>query len=450
MNNDELKQARYLSVSALNRYISYKFDIDVHLQTVYLEGEISNFKRSGKNLYFSIKDEFSEISGMMFYPNSINLDFEPVDGMIVQMVGKINVYEKRGTYSIIVKKMIQAGIGLLYQQFLDLKDKLQKEGLFDQKYKKPLPEYPENIAVITSPTGEAINDITSTIQKRYPLAHILLYPSLVQGDDAPADLIKKLRLAYTNDKIDCLIIGRGGGSFEDLSCFNDETLARVLFEAPFPTISAVGHEGDYSICDFVASHRAPTPTGAAMLATKDKNDILETINILTQRLTSGVRSYFNNIETKYNNLKSSYGLDKFEQLLKVKEHKYNILNEKFKQFSPDKIIDRQENDLNYKVKTLINLYNQFIKIRIDANNSNYNLLVNNFGKYYQDIQNKYHILNNKLVLLNPLSIMEKGYSVVYHENNVISSVKNLAVEDEIKIKFYDGSISAKVLNKSED
>mgnify|MGYP003311879258 CR=1 FL=1 len=182
-NNDEFKNARFLSVSALNRYLSYKFDMDIHLQNVYLEGEISNFKVSGKNVYFSIKDEFSEITAMMFYPTTKTINFDVTDGMLVQVIGKVGVYEKRGTYSIICKKMIKAGIGALYQDFLDLKEKLQKEGLFDQKYKKALPEFPKKIAVITSPTGEAINDIVSTINKRYPLVEILLYPALVQGED---------------------------------------------------------------------------------------------------------------------------------------------------------------------------------------------------------------------------------------------------------------------------
>ena len=161
-NQDELKQAKFLSVSALNRYLAYKFDVDIHLQTVYLEGEISNCKKSGKNIYFSIKDEYSEISGMMFYPNTTQLDFELQDGMVVQMVGKVGVYEKRGTYSIIVKRMIKAGIGLLFQEFLDLKDKLEKEGLFNKEFKLKLQEFPKTIGVITSATGEAINDIIST------------------------------------------------------------------------------------------------------------------------------------------------------------------------------------------------------------------------------------------------------------------------------------------------
>ena len=293
MNNqsDEFKNARFLSVSALNRYLSYKFDIDVHLQNVYLEGEISNFKISGKHFYFSIKDEFSEISAMLFYPATRQVNFEIRDGMLVKVVGRVGVYEKRGTYSIICQKIEKSGLGTLYQEFLDLKEKLSSEGLFDERHKLKLPEFPKKIAIITSPTGEAINDIISTINKRYPLVDVVLYPALVQGSEAPKDLIRALKSAYQDSSIDCLIIGRGGGSFEDLACFNDEELARTLFKAPFPTVSAVGHEGDYSICDFVASLRAPTPTGAAMLVCKDKNDILENLNIIEQRLKSSYRSY---------------------------------------------------------------------------------------------------------------------------------------------------------------
>ena len=316
MNNqsDEFKNARFLSVSALNRYLAYKFDIDVHLQNVYLEGEISNFKVSGKHFYFSIKDEFSEISAMMFYPSTKLINFDISDGMQVKVVGKVGVYEKRGTYSIICKKIEKSGIGALYQEFLDLKEKLNAEGLFDAKYKKTVPEFPKKIAVVTSPTGEAINDIISTINKRYPLVEVVLYPALVQGNDAPKDLIRALNSAYQDETIDCLIIGRGGGSFEDLACFNDEELARTLFSAPFPTISAVGHEGDFSICDFVASLRAPTPTGAAMLACKDKKDIIENINIFEQRLRSAYRSYLEKVNIQYKNIANSYALTKFNNI----------------------------------------------------------------------------------------------------------------------------------------
>ena len=193
-NNDEFKNARFLSVSSLNRYLSYKFDMDIHLQNVYLEGEISNFKVSGKNVYFSIKDEFSEITAMMFYPTTKTINFDVTDGMLVQVIGKVGVYEKRGTYSIICKKMIKAGIGALYQDFLDLKEKLQKEGLFDQKYKKQIPKIPSRVGVVTASTGAAIKDILSTIKRRYPICEIILFPSLVQGENAKDDIVKNIKI----------------------------------------------------------------------------------------------------------------------------------------------------------------------------------------------------------------------------------------------------------------
>ncbi len=428
INNNELKQAKFLSVSALNRYLAYKFDIDNHLQTVYLEGEISNFKTSGKHMYFSIKDEFSEISGMMFYPNTIQLDFVPKDGMVVQMVGKIGVYEKRGTYSIVVKKMIQAGIGLLYQEFIDLKDKLQKEGLFDQQFKKKLPEYVETIGVITSATGEAINDIVSTLNKRMPSVKVVLYPSLVQGSDAPSDLVRALMEAYNNKNLDCIIIGRGGGSFEDLACFNDEKLARCLFKSPIPTISAVGHEGDYTICDFVASMRAPTPTGAAMIAVKDQKELLETISIFKQRLNSGCRVYFNNLENRINNLISTYGIAKFDKIIKNYDNRANLLVEKLKKYSPIHIIEKQETTIKYNTQKINTA----------------------FEKYLNKIENNIDKKNDKLILLNPLNLMKKGYSITYQNNNVISSIKDINSSENLNIKFVDGQVTTKILKINEE
>lgn len=427
-NNDELKQANFLSVSALNSYLSYRFDNDKNLQTVYLEGELSNFKYSGRHMYFSIKDENSEISGMMFYPLNQYLDFTPEDGMLVQMVGKVGIYEKRGTYSIVVKKMIRAGVGLLYQQFLDLKEKLGKEGLFDEEHKLNLPEYPNTIGVITSPTGEAINDITSTIGKRYPLAKIILYPASVQGSDAPLDLVRALKEAYQNKDIDVLIIGRGGGSFEDLACFNDETLARTLYDAPFPTISAVGHEGDYTIVDFVASKRAPTPTGAAMLCVKNRVDIIENIDINIQRLKSGFRTYLSILENNLNKLEKSYALSKFDFLLDQKANQVDVLKSKLEKNSPLNIINASLEKVNH--------------LKISLNN--------NYSTYLTDLEHSFKNNINKLIILNPLNLMDKGYSVVFNENNVISSVKMVDIDDEVDIRMKDGKLKARITNISED
>ena len=327
--NSEIK---YISVTALNRYISYKFEIDTNLKEVYLKGEISNFKYSGRHCYFSLKDEKSEISAMFFYPDNLTLKFEPRDGMSVQVVGQIQVYQKKGTYAIIVKKMSQEGIGLLYQQYLELKDKLQKEGLFDESRKLPLPEYPEKVAVITAPTGEAIHDIISTFNRRMGLAEIRLYPALVQGIDAPRDLIRALREVYQDAWADVIIIGRGGGSFEDLSCFNDENLARLLASSKIPTVSAVGHEGDYTICDFVASYRAPTPTGAAMRLSKDKLEVLGTIYDKMSRLRASVKHKLIVAYNEYDHFLNSHALRKFDELIDTLASKFYILDEKIIEF----------------------------------------------------------------------------------------------------------------------
>ena len=450
INNDELKQAKFLSVSALNRYLSYKFDMDIHLQTVYLEGEISNFKISGKHMYFSIKDEFSEISAMMFYPNNTKLNFEVKDGLVVQVVGKVGVYEKRGTYSIVVNKMIQAGIGALYQEFLELKDKLSSEGLFDEKHKIKLPEFPKTIGVITSSTGEAINDILSTLKKRMPNVKVVLYPALVQGDDAPRDLIRALKESYENQEIDCLIIGRGGGSFEDLACFNDEELARCLFKAPFPTISAVGHEGDYTICDFVASLRAPTPTGAAMLAVKNQFEVLESINILNQRLKSSYRVYYNKLETRLKYQVNSYGLSQFDKIINNLSDNTKVLTERLKQHSHIHIVLNKIDYLN----SLTNSMNLHFNKQIDVLNNQFNLkydkLLNNYLVKLEKTEVNLQQYYQKIVILNPLNLMNKGYSISYQDNTVISSIKNIDLNKNIKIRFSDGEVESKIIKIKED
>ena len=448
MNNN----IQYSSVSEINRYLSYKFETDTLLQKVYIEGEISNFKKSGNHYYFSLKDEFSEISAMFFYPANLSLSFLPKDGMKVQAVGKIQVYQKRGTYAIIVNIMNQVGIGLLYEKYIQLKNKLEQEGLFLDSHKMPIPEYPNVVGVITALTGEAINDIISTFNRRFPLAEIKFFPAIVQGSDAPQSLIKALDLAYRDLSIDCLIIGRGGGSFEDLNCFNDEALARKLYEAPFPTISAVGHEGDYTICDFVCSFRAPTPTGAAMKLTKEKKDVLDLILNNSKRLTNGIK---NSLIKHFN--------------------EWNDLNNRLKLLSPDMLaesLDSKINDLtirlnnaiiNYfdiKDNKLINLNNRlrpelvFNEINKYENNVNslenkLNLIMNNNIK---QLELKFDALVEKNILLNPLNIIKKGYTVVYKDNEIIYNVSDLKENDNINIRFSDGIALANVIsiNKEEE
>lgn len=460
-----MNKERFLSVSDINKYINYKFEQDINLQEVYLQGEISNFKFSGKHCYFSLKDFFSEISAMFFYPDNLSLNFKPLDGASVQVVGKIQIYQKKGTYAIIVKKMVEVGVGLLYQQYLNLKEKLQKEGLFDVDKKLKLPEFPRCVAVITASTGEAINDIISTFNRRLPPEKIKLYPALVQGMDAPKDLIRALKKVYADNDADAIIIGRGGGSFEDLSCFNDEELARTLFTSKIPTVSAVGHEGDYTICDFVASFRAPTPTGAAMKLSKDKEDIFNILLNLSSRVKNAIKNKISNDYQNWYRLNNAYVFNKFDKILSNKENYLETIINKLSQYRPDLIIKNMEKDLNeanFRLQNAtLNIFNQnnalfenytsklHEKIILDPIHS----FENEIKRCEESLMNKITytfsqndlILNNltdKLVIINPFNIMKKGYSIIYKDKTIVSSKYELKTNDEVEIRMADGTIEA--------
>ena len=263
----------YLTITQLNHYLKYKFDNDANLQVVYLKGEISNFKAHTRgHYYFTLKDENSRINAVMFQSNASKIKFMPIDGMKVMVTGKITVYESTGGYQIYVTDMLEDGVGNLYIAYEQLKKKLESEGLFDSSHKRKIPKMPKRIGIVTASTGAAIRDILTTIKRRYPIAETILFPSLVQGEYAASDIAKKIAIANTFE-LDTLIVGRGGGSIEDLWPFNEEIVARAIYNSKVPVISAVGHEVDFTIADFVADLRAPTPTAAAELASVDINTI---------------------------------------------------------------------------------------------------------------------------------------------------------------------------------
>lgn len=434
---------RYLTVSALNKYIAYKFDKDIHLQNVVVKAEISNIRLSNGILYFVLKDEESEIDALMFSNNVSRLKFNPVDGATVLATGKINVYVKKGRYSITVTTMEDVGLGEAYLNFIRLKEKLEKEGLFDQDKKLPLPRMAEKIGVITSSTGDALHDIVSTISKRFPIAKIYLYPALVQGKEAPESLISALNKAISDNIVDLIIIGRGGGSIEDLSCFNDENLARTIFNSPIPTISAVGHEADYTICDFVASFRAPTPTGAAVIATREKGDILNELAIINRHLASAIKQ---KIVTSYNDYQkaiNSYGFKNFLTLLEKKEEDLAKTINHLKLVSPLQSINNKltkVEDLTLRLN-LLNLEN-----KIDEYYQDINFYEKQASKFLLDYvsQNEVMVDNliEKLILLNPLNIMKKGYTLTYQDNHLLTSVKNIDVSKKLNIKYHDGEVEA--------
>lgn len=416
---------KYLTVAALNKYLYYKFDNDLNLRDIYLKAEISNVRLSKGILYFVLKDNESEISGLMYGPTLQKLKFKPVDGMTVLVNGRVNLYVKRGTYNITVFAMDQLGLGEAYLKFQELKEKLLKEGLFSDDKKLSIKRFNKTIGIITSGTGDAVHDILSTIERRFPLSEVVFYPAIVQGEDAPKSLINAINKANYDNRCDCLIIARGGGSLEDLSCFNDEELARTIFNSKIPTISGVGHEADFTICDFVSSRRAPTPTGAAVIATPDKEELISYINNLQNRLTMNYKQVLINKFNLYSSIKERYNDKKFNERLNNLNNIIINYNKQLELLSPIKKINDNNNLLNNNINSLNNLFN--------------NIIINN--------DKKINHLIDKLIILNPLNIMKKGYSIIYKDNNIVSTIDDINVNDNIDVRLQDGIIKTKVLEK---
>lgn len=415
MNKNDIK---YLSVSALNKYLYYKFDTDLNLRNVYLKAEISNVRFSKGILYFVLKDSESEINAIMFSSLMERLNFKVEDGMTVLVCGKVSVYPKRGTYSITVNQIEAVGLGQAYLQFLALKEKLLKEGLFDEQYKKEIPYFNHKIGLITSGTGDAMHDVISTVNRRYPLSEVILYPAIVQGSDAPKSLINAINKANEEAICDCLIICRGGGTIEDLSCFNDEELARCIFDSAIPTISGVGHEQDFTICDFVASRRAPTPTGAAVIATPDMADLFRNLENKAISLKNSIKAKLTNCFNEYNNLRNSYALVSFPSIIDRKLENVISIEKRLESLKPINKIDNYLNNLNNIDDTINRIYSNKL------NNLEYNL--------------KTRI--DKLILLNPLNIMSKGYSVTFQDEKVISNIDLVDKNKKLETKVLGGKI----------
>ncbi|MGD9887343.1 MAG: exodeoxyribonuclease VII large subunit [Bacilli bacterium] len=439
----------YLTVSALNKYISYKFDTDNALKNVFIQGEISNFRISKGHLYFSLKDEESEIRAIMFGSSARTLNFIPIDGMSVLIKASVSVYVKGGTYNLSVYEMRQAGLGELYLNFLRLKEKLQKEGLFDQEHKLPIPSFIERIAVITSENGDAINDITSTIFKRFPLAKVYLYPALVQGQQAPKSLISALERANRDCLGQVIIIARGGGSAEDLSCFNDELLARAIFASKIPTVSGVGHEADYTICDFVSSLRAPTPTGAAVLLTKSQTEIAQNINEKRQLL---VYYYKRILEQKYyllHNLTLKYHFHNFIETLNQKESYLKQLTLQLANSSPLAKINNLLNNADNLTKRILAFnIQERLKQKIDYLGDKQIHITQLINRYVNDKMQAINQFYDKLNLLNPKNIMKKGYTLTYQEGKLITNVQELSLKNPLSIVYYDGEVVAQPVQKN--
>lgn len=415
---------KYITVSQLTRYIKYKIDNDEHLNLVYLKGEISNFKAHTRgHYYFTIKDETSRINAIMFASSTRNLKFMPEDGMKIMVTGRISVYEATGGYQIYVDNMIEDGIGNLYVQYEQLKKKLEQEGLFDPRHKKEIPKIPSTVGIITAPTGAAIKDILSTIKRRWPNTKTILFPSLVQGASAAPEIVKQINKAEEYD-LDVLIVGRGGGSIEDLWCFNDESVARAIYNCKIPTISAVGHEIDFTIADFVADLRAPTPTGAAEMAVANQTDFIKYLNQIKIRLNKSLSNLIGTQKERLESLKNSYIFKNPKTIYEIKEQKFDTIYEKL--FLLMRSIS--ENNRTKYNNTIISLNHNMDKV-----------LLNNKNRFLSSL--------NKLEVLNPLLTIKRGYSIAKIDNKIVTSINDVKEKDKLEIKVTDGTIYSTVTKK---
>nr|QNO55367.1 exodeoxyribonuclease 7 large subunit [Methanosarcinales archaeon ANME-1 ERB7] len=406
----EEKETQHIySVQEVTSYIRHRLDEDSMLSDVYVKGELSNLSQpTSGHLYFTLKDKFSELRCVMFREKNRGLKFTPEDGMSVILRGHISVYERRGSYQLYVDELQAEGIGALYLAFEQLKKKLKGEGLFDSKYKKPIPSFPRKIGIITSPTGAAIRDMLNITKRRFPHVYILVAPVAVQGEDAPGQIVNAIRLMNrVNEermKIDVLVLGRGGGSIEELWAFNEEAVAREIFASKIPVISAVGHETDFTISDFVADRRAATPSEAAELAVPDKREIERNLSSLELRMQQNT---YNTIE---------YHRKRLESIEK------NILFRK-----PTERINQYRQTVDELKRTIFAASTHLVTLH----------------------RKSLQALTGKLDALSPLAILDRGYSICSRlpDGKIVRSIEDVSVGDALTILFADGEATSEVKEK---
>ncbi|MGP1556294.1 exodeoxyribonuclease VII large subunit [Peptostreptococcus stomatis] len=392
---------RVLEVSEVNEYIKKVFLDDPILNSVKVRGEISNFKiHSSGHVYLTLKDNKSKIR-CMIYRSDYNKDLELDNGSKIVADGYISNYVSDGSYQLYMKNVSLEGVGNLYLDFLKLKEKLDKEGLFSNYYKKPIPRFPKSIGVVTSETGAVIRDIINVVSRRYPKVAIKLYPALVQGKDSVSSLIAGINFFNLEYPVDTIIIGRGGGSLEELWSFNDEDLARAIFASSIPVISAVGHETDFTICDFVSDERAPTPSAAAEIATPNLADLLREQDLMAKRMTNSIN---NRLILERHRLRSS--MDRFSQYA----DRY-MLGDRY--IALDMILDK-----------------------IDSS----------FTKYIQKKREEMNLYGAKMSGLNPFSVFDRGYSIAEKEGRIVSTIRDIDQGDKLKINLKDGKLDCQVVD----
>ncbi len=420
------KNISIISVSQLNNYIKRLMDENVVLNNLLIKGEISNLKyHPSGHIYFSLKDNESVVKCVMFNSYTSNLNFKLSEGDKVVVNGSVSVYLQGGTYQIYVKNLEKDGIGNLYLEYEKLKKKLEEIGLFSLQAKKKLPKYPFRIGVATSSSGAALRDIVSTIRRRWPLASVIVFPCLVQGDGASESIVSALETSKQFD-LDVMIVGRGGGSIEDLWCFNDEKLAYYIYEYPIPIISAVGHEVDFTICDFVSDVRAATPTAAAELATPDINEVFTMLGNYKQDLNKQINNLITNNRMYISTLSANFSRENLMNLITHK--KETVKNNKL-------LISGLASSLYKDNRFIINEELNKLKLAFNDNKS----------KKINELTNLISSLDN----LSPLKVMLRGYSVVKTSEKTITSVNDIEVDDVVQIRVSDGKFYASVTKKEE-
>ena len=444
-----MDRSQYLTVSELTSYLKQKFDRDPYLKTVYLTGELSNFRLRQRHQYFSIKDENAVIDAVMFERQFRTVNFKPETGMKILVVGHIGLYEKSGRYQIYVDRMEPDGLGALYLQFEQLKKKLGAEGLFDQ-IPRPIPQFPKRIAVVTSLDGAVIRDINTTVRRRYPIAQVILFPTVVQGDKAAADIARQIKRANQMNNFDTLIIGRGGGSLEDLWPFNEEVVARAIADSQIPVISSVGHETDTTIADLVADQRAATPTAAAELATPNRlSDVLMTLQDDQTRLNNTMRNLIDFDRKQLQKQLQSYIFQQPSRLYENYAQKLDQLTQTLNNDVVNMVKDQSNTVQQLTSRLQVNSPRHTIERALDTVNQLSDRLLTNMKNEQNQRQQQVNSLIQQLDSLSPLKIMGRGYTYVTYRQSVVNSVKELKDGQQVTLHFNDGKATAKITGTKE-
>ena len=432
----------YVTVSALTKYIKYKFDKDPHLGRVYLTGEISNFRLRPTHQYFSLKDENAIISATMFQSAFKKIQFRPEEGMKVLVIGKVSVFEKSGQYQINIEHMEPDGVGALYLAYEQLKKKLEAEGLFSLP-KKPIPQFPKKIAILTSESGAVIQDIQTTVARRFPIVQLVLYPTVVQGVHAVNSILKNLDLVEKED-YDVVIIGRGGGSIEDLWAFNEEPVVRRVAELSIPVISSVGHETDTTLIDFVSDMRAATPTAAAEIATPVLMEIHQQLRNLQTRLEQALSRQLQIKRERMQALANASIFQNPERIYQVYQQRVDQLEMRLQQMMQQSVQHKRQQLVKNQHRLELGSPSRRVQTEKQALQYLAKRLEQAQGQLMKDKKQQFQRAIQQLDLLSPLKIMNRGYGILQQEDSIIKSVDQLEVNQELTIQLVDGTVRSKV------